>query len=98
MKFALKNTAPRYNKKKDYCTLSPDKLLGCLFNKACYLHDRQYRNEVVNRQSRLISDLALWKNIIKECYKVRKTSIIWSWRVGFVYFIGVRIGGRKLWR
>lgn len=94
----LKKGIRKYNPNKDYCTLSPEKLLGCLFNKACYWHDRQYRNEVVNRQSRFMADLYLWGGIIKECWKVRKTSIFWSWRVGLVYYIGVRLGGRFSWR
>lgn len=91
----LKKRAPKYNSKKDYCTRSPDKILKCNFNKACYWHDRQYRNQVVNRLNRFMADLFLWGGIISECWKVRKTSIFWSWRVGFIYFIGVRFGGKK---
>lgn len=97
MRLELKNNAPKYNPKKDWCTLSPDGLFGCKYNKACYWHDMQYGNYVVNRQCRFHADLSLWGNIIKEAWKVRKTSIIWSWRIGLVYFIGVRIGGRKSW-
>ena len=90
----LKKGAPKYNPKKDYCTCSPDGLLGCRYNKACYWHDRQYRNQIVNRQSRLVADLYLWLDIIKEAYKVRKTSIIWSWWVGHKYFWAVRLFAR----
>ena len=91
----LKNTAPEYDVNGNYCSMSPDKLFGCNYNYACYVHDRQYRDEVVNRQSRFVSDLALWKNIVLECWKVRKTSIIWSCRVGFIYFFFVRLFGAK---
>lgn len=94
----LKNGIKKYNPNKDYCTKSPEGAFGIKYNYACYLHDRQYRDEVKNRQSRFISDLSLWKNIIKECWKVRKTSIFWSWRVGLLYFIGVRIGGKNAWK
>ena len=94
----LKKNAPKFNKKKDYCSKSPDGAFGINWNYACYIHDRQYRNQVIKRQSRFISDLALWKNIIIECWKVRKSSIFWSWRLGFIYFLGVRIGGKGAWQ
>jgi len=95
MKPILKKGAPKYNPKKDHCTCAPEGLLGCKYNEACYWHDRQYRNEVVNRQSRLRADFGLWGNIIKECWKVRKTSIIWSWWIGRTYFFVVRAVARK---
>jgi len=89
---------PKYNPNLDYCSFSPEGMFGCKYNYACYLHDRQYRNEIPKnqkRQSRLVSDFALWKNIIKECWKVRKTSIFWSWRVGLIYFLAVRLFARR---
>ena len=95
MKPILKKNAPKYNKKVDYCSCSPDGLLGCRYSKACYWHDRQYRNQIVNRQSRLVADLCLWGNIIVESYKVRKTSIIWSWWVANKYFLAVRLFARR---
>ena len=91
MKPILKNIAPEYNSKVDYCSKSPESLFGCKYNKACYWHDRQYRNQIVNRQSRFMADLCLWGNIIKESWKVRKTSIVWSWWVGHKYFWAVRL-------
>ena len=91
----LKKGIRKYNPKKDYCTCAPEGLFGCKYSKACYWHDRQYRNEVVNRKSRLGADFNLWMNIIKEAYKVRKTSIIWSSWVGRAYFFAVRFGAKK---
>lgn len=95
MKPILKKNAPKYNPKIDYCTMSPDGLLGCNYGKACYWHDRQYRNQIVNRQSRLVSDFCLWGNIVKEAWKVRKTSILWSWWIGNKYFLAVRLFAGK---
>ncbi len=95
MKPILKKGAPKYNPKIDHCSKSPDGLFGCNYSKACYWHDMQYRDWVVNRQSRLHADFSLWGNIIKEAWKVRKTSIIWSWWVGRGYFLAVRLAG---WR
>lgn len=77
--------------------MSPEGAFGIKWNNACYWHDRQYRNEVINRQYRFMADLYLWGGIIKECWKVRKTSIIWSWRVGFVYFMAVRVFAGASW-
>lgn len=94
----LKKGAPKYKKSIDYCTMSPDELLKCRFNLACYWHDRQYRNQIVNRRSRVMADFDLYIGIIVECWKVRKTSIIWSWWIGRTYFRAVRIFGRNLWR
>ena len=95
MKPILKKGAPRYNPKVDYCTKSPEGLLRCKYHKACYWHDRQYRDQIVNRQCRFMADLSLWGNIIKEAWRVRKTSIIWSWWIGWAYFFTVRITSSK---
>ncbi len=46
----------KYNPNNNYCTFSPDKLFGVNFNEGCYLHDRQYRNEVKKRKTRLQAD------------------------------------------
>jgi len=45
-----------YNSENNYCSFSPDEIFGVRFNYACYLHDRQYRNEVKKRKNRLQSD------------------------------------------
>ena len=94
----LKKGAPKYNMKTDYCTMSPDELFRCRYNLACYWHDRQYRDQIVNRRCRFMADLDLWKGIIVECWKVRKTSILWSWWLGRTYFKVVRVAGGGLWR
>ncbi len=95
MKPILKKNAPKYNPKIDHCSFSPEGLLGCKYNKACYWHDMQYRDFIVNRKSRFMADLSLWGNIIVEAWKVRKSSIFWSWMVGFWYFFMVRLFGKK---
>lgn len=33
---------PSYNPKRDYCTMSPDKIAGVSIKKACYIHDYRY--------------------------------------------------------
>lgn len=81
----------KYNIKNDYCTMSPDGLFGVRFNYSCFLHDRQYRNEVVNRKTRKQADVDL-KNHIYSFYKIRNKKII-GWIVSRCYYIGVRIFG-----
>lgn len=81
-----------YNKKENYCSFSPDKLFGVNFNYACYLHDRQYRNEVKKRKTRKQADLDLKKEIIKE-YNKKLIGVL----VGSVYYYTVRIFNRRYW-
>lgn len=59
-----------YKKEENYCTLSPESILGCTYNYGCYLHDRHYRNERKVRLSRKDADILL-RDII---YKTLKTS------------------------
>jgi len=46
-----------YVSEENYCSYSPDSLFGVRFNYACYLHDRQYRNEVKKRKTRTQTDI-----------------------------------------
>ena len=84
-----------YEKGKDYCSRSPDVLFGVRISKACYLHDRQYRNEVRKRQTREEADLDLMKNIIKEFKKASKGTV--GVFVGFIYYFIVRIFNWRYW-
>lgn len=61
-----------YKKEENYCTASPDSLFGVRFNYACYLHDRQYRNEVKVRKTRKQTDLDFRNNIFDIFYDNRK--------------------------
>ena len=54
-----------YNKNKNYCSLSPEGLFGVRFNYSCYLHDRQYRNEIIDRKTRKEADKNLKKEIVR---------------------------------
>lgn len=54
----------------DYCTSSPDSILGCKINYGCYIHDRHYRNERKKRLSRKAADILLRNHI----YRTLKTS------------------------
>jgi len=60
----------KYDKKQDYCTMSPDGLFGVRFNFSCYNHDRQYRNEVKSRKTRKQAD----KDFRDQIYKIYKKS------------------------
>ena len=84
-----------YNKNKDYCSYSPDELFNVKFNYACYLHDRQYGNEVKNRKTRLKADQDFRDRIYKIFIKHKKQ------RRGFIisriYYYAVRIMGYKFW-
>jgi len=93
----LKKGVHKYKKSLDYCSFSPDQIAKCRFNLACYWHDRQYRDEIVNRRSRLMADIDLFFGIIVECFKVRPTSIIWSWWIARTYFRAVRVLGGKFY-
>ena len=84
-----------YDAEENYCSFSPESLFGVKFNFACYLHDRQYRNEVKWRKSRLGADLDLKKGIMENYLKKRK------WVAGFfvswIYFLAVRIFSGRYW-
>ena len=84
-----------FDKKADYCTNFPDKLFGVKFSYACYLHDRQYRNEVKFRKTRFKSNLDLWKDVYKIFKREGKGKI--GWIVGLVMFIGVTFISKKYW-
>ena len=81
-----------YNKKDNYCTFSPDSLFGVTFNYGCYLHDRQYRDEVVNRKTRKQSDLDL-RDFIFNSYKKKI-----GWIVSRIYYLAVRFFGGLTWK
>ena len=53
----------KYEKEKDYCSMSPEGMFGVRFNYACYLHDRQYQNLVKNRKTRAVVDKELGHRI-----------------------------------
>lgn len=84
-----------YTKKDNYCTFSPDELFGVRFNYACYLHDRQYRNEVKIRKTKEQADLDLKNNIIKKYERAGKRwlGII----VGYIYYYAVKLFNKKYW-
>ena len=50
--------------------MSPDGLFGVRFNHGCYLHDRQYRNEVKVRKTRKQTD----KDFRDKIYSIYKSS------------------------
>ena len=84
-----------YNKKENYCTCSPDELFGVRFNHACYLHDRQYRNEVKNRKTRKQADIDLKNRIINSYKKSNKKYI--GILIGNLYYVGARLLGLITW-
>ena len=84
-----------YNKKDNYCSYSPDQLFGVRFNFSCFLHDRQYRNEVVRRKTRLEADRHL-KFIIYQTYKKAGKRII-GFFVSWFYYVAVRLFAGKCW-
>lgn len=84
-----------YNKDHDFCSYSPDKLFGVNHNYGCYLHDRQYRNEVKNRKTRRQADIQL-RDVMYSAYKKQNKNII-GWLISRVYYLGVRIGGNYSW-
>lgn len=77
-----------YDKKANYCSVSPDKLFNVNFNYACYLHDRQYRNEVKVRKTREQADKDL-RNNIEKIFKI-KGKPLKGWIVSRIYYFAVR--------
>jgi len=87
---------PKFNEEEDYCTMVPDKLFGVSLKPACYHHDRQYRNEVVNRKTRKQSDLAFRDHTFK-LFKNKNKPIL-GWIISRIRYIGVRLFGGKYWQ
>lgn len=86
---------PKFNKEEDYCTLVPDKILDVSLKLACYHHDRQYQNEVINRKTRKQADLDFRDHTYK-LFKQKNKPIL-GWFVSRWRYIGVRIFGGKFW-
>ena len=84
-----------YNMADNYCSYSPDKIFGVKFNYACYLHDRQYRNERVKRFSRKKADRLL-RNRIIEIYKHNNLKKV-GYIIAYFYYIAVRLFGWLVW-
>jgi len=84
-----------YDPENNYCTFSPDKLFGVKFNHACYLHDRQYRNEVKIRKTRAQADVDLKNNIFKT-FSDRKKPVA-GFFVSWIYYIVVRTFCERFW-
>ena len=84
-----------YNPKDNYCSWSPDGLFGVKFNFACYLHDRQYRNEVKERKTRKQADKDL-RNKIREIYSFKNKRFI-GFFVSWFYYASVRMFSKRFW-
>ena len=84
-----------YKKELNYCTFSPDELFGVRFNYACYLHDRQYRNEVKIRKTRKQADIGLRDNIYK--IYLKKNKVITGYIVSKCYYYAVRLFSKLTW-
>lgn len=83
-----------YDKNENYCTFSPDRLFGVTFNYGCYLHDRQYRNEVKVRKTRKEADIQLKECIQREFSDNKK---IMGFFISWIYYIFVRLFGGVVW-
>jgi hypothetical protein len=81
-----------YEKGLNYCTFSPEDIFGVTANYACYLHDRQYRNEVKVRKTRKEADELLRDTIFEQNGKSFKALI-----VSRVYYYACRIFGGRTW-
>lgn len=85
----------RYMADMDYCSCSPEKFFGVNHNYACFLHDRQYRNEVVNRKTRKQADIDL-RDRIYNIYKKRGLGWL-GWAISYIYYIAVRLFAKGFW-
>lgn len=84
-----------YKKEENYCTFSPDGLFGVRFNYACYVHDRQYRNEVEKRKTRKEADQE-FRNLIYKQYRQASKKYL-GWIISRIYYIAVRLFGWRSW-
>ena len=82
----------KYNKDKDYCTLSPDKLFGVNHNYACYCHDVRYYKQNTTRK---IADQIL-RDRMYTIYKKAELPIL-GFIISRIYYIGVRLLGWINW-
>lgn len=85
-----------YQANLNYCTLFPDKAFGVRYNYHCYLHDRQYRNEVKQRKSRLEADRDLKKGVFLE-YKTANKKFI-GFFMSWIIFLGAFALGFITWK
>lgn len=83
----------KYDKTKDYCTLSPDKLLGVNHNYACYCHDVRYYKKDTTRK---VADQRL-RDRMYNIYKKAELQYI-GWLISRIYYIGVRLFGWIIWQ
>jgi len=85
-----------YLKELDYCTYAPEGFFGVKFNYHCYLHDRQYRNEVKRRLTRKEAD-DIFRDRIYKMYIAHGMQRR-GWVISRVYWLGVRLFGRFVWQ
>lgn len=84
-----------YDKKANYCTMAPDGLFNVNFNHACYIHDREYRNEVKVRKTRSQADADLRDEIYSYYLEANKKII--GYIVSRIYYIAVRLFAKRAW-
>ena len=85
-----------YDPKANYCTLSPDKPFGVDISYGCYLHDRQYRNEVKKRKTRFEADRDLQMYIEQQFNDAGKQKL--GWIVSAYYLIALRLFCWIFWK
>ncbi len=78
--------------KKDYCTLSPDRLFDVDLSECCFLHDLQYISHKVSRKQ---SDVLLKMCIETKYAKIGKMRL--GWLISRIYYLFVRTFGWIFW-
>ena len=81
-----------FDPKGNYCSMSPDFVFGVDTRYSCYLHDRQYRNEVKKRLKRKKADLLLRDEIYNRNGKTFKAFL-----VSRFYYYAVRLFAVRSW-
>lgn len=71
-----------------YCSYFPDHFLKLDLRHYCKAHDEHYANKTVSRKE---ADIQLRENV-KAIGGVR------AWITSWIMYIGVRIGGRWIWK
>lgn len=88
----LEKLFTRKDGKQDYCSSSPDLVLGVDIGDCCALHDKNYITGIVSREQ---ADVQLREDIKTRFAEANKP--IRGFIVSWVYYFGVRIFGSSRW-
>lgn len=84
-----------FDPEANYCTLSPDILFGANMSLSCFMHDRQYRNEVKIRKTRKEADEEFRDDIFFNYIIADKIKL--GFVISRIYYYAARLLGNFTW-